>query len=176
MRRRGSVAVVALFWSVFAVALCWSAAARAQSGVYEPRTMTTLDAQCIARAIDDCVANELGPRPPLPGQNLRTFDYHADEPCVEGISYGEDGQLLGACDYNPSLHRNTTRLTSCQARVHADPPPQCQSEVLTARGVEDLVREALRSQTAALREALFQQCRASATRPEQCDGLRPESQ
>ena len=165
MRRLAALACLTLMCSTHAAA---------QSAGYEPRTMKTLDAQCVARAIDDCVANEFGGPPPLQGQIQPTIDYRGDLSCVQGAIVDADGQLIAACDYNATLHRNTDRLNVCQARVRADPPPQCQSEVLTARGVEEVVREALRAQTAALREALFSQCRASARRPEDCESLRPE--
>jgi hypothetical protein len=100
-------------------------------------------------------------------------DYRDSVPCKEGVTLGADGRLLGTCDYNPSVHRNTAKLSSCQARVRADPPAECQTQVFTASGVEDIVREALRSQAAEMREAMFVQCRATAVHREECEKLRP---
>jgi hypothetical protein len=157
-------------------AVFWSACASAQSAGGYARTMKALDADCIAFEVDQCVARELPSLPPLAGQNMPTIDYRDGSPCVEGITVGPDGQVTGACDYNPSLHRNTAKIAACELRVRANPPPQCQSEVLTARGTEELVHRAVEAQTKALREALLVQCRAFAHRREDCDGLRPEGQ
>ena len=112
------------------------------------------------------------------------MDYRSDildstqekPPCVQGATLGPDGQLISACNYNPSVHRNTATLAACQARVRANPPPECQSQMFTASGVEDIVREALRAQAAELREAMLVQCRATAARREDCDRLRPGAQ
>lgn len=149
--------------------LSWSGFAWAQPP-YGARTMTTLDDECIAREVAVCVAEEYRAPAYLPGQTLPTL---GGEPCVDGRITTEQGGIVGFCDYNPTLHRNTSTVSACELRVRADPPPQCEQQVLTAQGAEELVREALQAQAAALREAFYVHCRASARRPADCEPLRP---
>ena len=96
--------------------------------------MTTLDAQCIQRAIDECIPHEYEGPPLLPNQTVPTVDYHDSTPCLGGKTYGPDGQFLSACDYNPAVHHNPARLIACEARVRASPPPECRVQVFTASG------------------------------------------
>lgn len=168
--RRLTIAFAAV---VAPMTLSWSALAAAQSA--EPLTVTTLDARCVARAIAACVAQEQGPSSRLAGQTLPTVDYRSTAPCEAGVTRDADGNVVTVCDYNPAVQQNTAKLEACQSRVRADPPADCQSEVLTARGAEEMMREALRAQTAALREALYTQCLASGARVEDCDGVRGPS-
>jgi len=136
--------------------------------------MTSLDAQCMQRAVDECLPHEFDEQqPPLPEQSLPTIDFHDSVPCTEYQTYGPDGQLVSTCNYNPTVHRNTAKLASCEARVRASPPPECRIQVFTASGVEDTVRDALRAQAAEMRQAMFVQCRAMAAHPDDCNKLRP---
>ena len=147
--------------------------ALAQSAPYGTRTTTVLDAGCMASAVSACVEAEYRAPAYLPSQTLSTV---GGEPCTQGKTIGTYGQVTKYCDYNDAVHRNTTTVSACELRVRADPPPQCQQEVLTASGAEELAREAVQAQTAALREAFYVHCRATARRREDCDPLRPQAQ
>jgi hypothetical protein len=169
-----AIACVALSWS--AAAAAQSAGAPAQAADTSARTVTTLDARCVAQAVADCVARASAPAPLQNGQTLPTVDYRASKPCEQHLTYDENGNLTTACNYDAPLHGNTAMLDTCQARIRSNPPAECQNEVLTARGTQEMMQEALRQQTAALRDALFAQCLATAQRYEDCDALRPQVQ
>ena len=153
--------------------LSWGGLVLAQPAPNGARTTTVLDAECMASAVSACVVEEYRAPAYLPGQTLSTV---GGTPCTQGAMAGADGQVVKYCDYNDAVHRNTTTVSACELRVRADPPPQCQQQVLTAYGAEELAREAVQAQTAALREAFFVHCRATARRREDCEPLRPQAQ